>query len=42
MDKEQLKCELCGLDFEKDQQELDYNNIDETGRCVDCYAPLVK
>ena len=30
-----LKCSLCGLFFEEDTE--DYESIDDTGRCEDCY-----
>ena len=29
-----LKCECCGLLFDDEEN---YNSIDETGECLDCY-----
>lgn len=35
----ELKCEICGALFRNDIdcEEGDYNSIDETGRCEDCF-----
>lgn len=34
-----LKCELCGLSFDADNEleALDFDKIEETGRCFDCF-----